>query len=70
VCAASVVCPLSFYILYFKVCCFNIIFIYYITTIFTYTYLLNGSVECIVTDLDIFLFANHLRMAAKQSRNM
>jgi hypothetical protein len=30
------------------------IFIYYLTTIFTYTYLLNGSVEYIVTALDIF----------------
>jgi hypothetical protein len=34
--------------------CFNTIIIYYITTIFTYTYLLNGSVEYIVTALDIF----------------
>jgi hypothetical protein len=34
-------------------------------------YLLNGSVEYIVTALDIFfVFTNHLKMAAKQSRNM
>jgi hypothetical protein len=48
----------------------NNIFIYYITTIFTYTYLLNGSVEYVVTALDIFVFANSLMMAAKQGRNM
>jgi hypothetical protein len=36
-----------------------------------YTYLLNGSVEYIVTALDIFfVFANHLKMAAKRDRNM
>jgi hypothetical protein len=32
--------------------------------------LLNGSVEYIVTALDIFVFVNHLKMAAKRGRNM
>jgi hypothetical protein len=44
---------ISFYILYFKIFCFNTIFIYYLTTIFAYTYLLNRSLEYIVTALDI-----------------
>jgi hypothetical protein len=36
----------------------------------TYTYQLNGSVGYIVTTLDIFVFVNHLKMAAKRGRNM
>jgi hypothetical protein len=59
-------------VLSFKVCCFNTTFIYYLTTIFTYTYLLNGSFEYIVTALDIFCVCepNYLKMAAKWGRNM
>jgi hypothetical protein len=56
--------------LYFKVCCFSAVCIYCITTIFAYTCLLNGSVEYIVTILDIFVFVNHLKMAAKRGQNM
>jgi hypothetical protein len=44
----------SLYIQRIRICCLNAIFIYYITTIFTYTYLLNGSVEYIVPASDIF----------------
>jgi hypothetical protein len=56
---------IPFYILEFAVC------ICCITTIFAYTCLLNGSVEYIVTALNIFfVFMNHLKMAAKRGRNM
>jgi hypothetical protein len=43
-----------YFILYFRVCCFSAVCICCITTIFAYTCLLNGSVEYIVTTLDIF----------------
>jgi hypothetical protein len=44
------------YILYllFRVCCFSAVCIFCIITIFAYTWLLNGSVEYMVTTLDIF----------------
>jgi riboflavin transporter FmnP len=58
---------IPFYILYlyFRVCCFSAVCICCITTIFAYTCLLNGTVEYIVTTLDIFVFTNHMKMAAK-----
>jgi hypothetical protein len=45
---------MSFYILYFKGCCFNTILYITYPRYLPYTYLLNGSVEYVVTTLDIF----------------
>jgi hypothetical protein len=39
-------------------------------TIVIFALFTNGSVEYIVTTLDIFVFANHLKMAAKRGQNM
>jgi hypothetical protein len=63
---------IPFYILYlyFRICFFSAVCICCLTTIFAYTYLLNVSVEFIVTALDIFVFVNHLKMVAKRGRNM
>jgi hypothetical protein len=56
--------------LYFRVCSFSAVCICCITAIFAYICLLNGSIEYMVTALDIFVFTNHLMMAAKRGRNV